>query len=264
MSSFSICRVVGNELPPRDVPGTKLECLKYIAEIEKLDNVHRVWIINHIIDENYKAKVLDILKNEEVHEIIFDHKIYQKQNTWSDKIKYSVNINAARNFGIKLCQKRFDYVACLDQDCYFWPAQWDDIVSNIESDTNKAEHYGLISKRFHFNFAPRSIEDLNNLIDEEPMIMFSNTTKFLFDESIKFGDNEKNKLLWKLGIEMKKPENKVQFNNGSKCAGYVMHIGFGDEKIETNMPERVQARKQGLEGLLSTIDKKHTNKRKFL
>ena len=256
MSSFSICRIIGNELPPRDSPGTKLKCLKYILDTENLKNAHKVWIINQIINDDYKSKIYEVLKNEkEVYEIAFDYKLYKNKKTWNEKVKYAVNINSARNFGIKLCQKKFDYVACLDQDCYFWPEQWNEIIQNIKNDSSPKNHYGLISKRFHFNFIPKSI---NDLIDEEPMIIFNKNANLLFDESIKFGDNEKNELLWRLKIK------NYDFIDKKKCVGYVMHVGFGNEIIETNVHERVKARKKGLENLLNEIEKKYLKKRKFL
>jgi hypothetical protein len=70
---FVQCRVVGNELPPRDIIGTKLNCLKWIVKNGNLSNVSNLWVINHIIDTNYRSEVIKILSKENVIEMKFDY-----------------------------------------------------------------------------------------------------------------------------------------------------------------------------------------------
>lgn len=259
---ISICRVVGNELPPRDTENSKLNSLKWVINNEKL-NVHKIWVLNHIIDKNYRQEVLNVLKNEEIIEDKFQYQEYLKYKTWDSKVCYAININKARNLGINYCfNTGSDFVISLDQDCYFDSSDYFyEILNKIKKDqyvNEDRKYYGLYSKRVCVNNIPK---DISQVANDELMIIFKKNSPDLFDPNIRFGNNCKIDLLKKLGY---KPDIKNHLFpiTGNKCLtiGYVTHIAFSDEKIEKDLDFRISIRKESLNLFLSSIEKKYNIK----
>lgn len=250
---FTICRIVGNELPPRDTPGSKLDCLRWLIDNDKVPGVHYTYVINHVVDPEYRDKVLDVLKGQDTVEIPFDHTIYWQIPDVGSRIRYTININAARNFGIRYCQSFSDFVACLDQECYFQPHETASIIKKITNDQAEMkfrQHYGVVSKRFHIGEIP---EDFSKYPDAEPMVIVRQDATRLFDEQLQFGDGDKLELLSYMGYAVWTDKVKLR-GERARTVGTCLHVSFGDREAEHSMKYRGAQRALSLQQLITTVD----------
>lgn len=206
------------------------------------------WVINHIIDEQYRQSVLDILNGQQTVEMIFNRKEYQKKQTRDEKIVYAININAARNLGIEKCISRCDFVISLDQDCYFPSDEWEKVKNTIVEDQkmHNRHYYGVNSKRVHISKINRPLDEFP---PDEAMPIFRNDAKFRFDPSLPFGRRTKVELLGRLGYE-----GFVATKYICKNVGSVVHIAFGDEEMEVDHRLRHFRRQDSLNVLLARLD----------
>lgn len=250
---FTICRIVGNELPPRDTPGSKLACLKWLVDFDRSPLVQYVYLLNQVVDPIYRDAIREVLKDQHVLEVPFSITEYRRCQTDDDKIRYAININAARNHGIRYCQQFSDFVACLDQESYFNKLEIPKIIDRIEKDqrrNNRRQHYGVVSKRFHIESIP---QDVSTLPDAEPMVIVRSDTVRLFDPSIMFGNGDKIELLQYMGYNFSRPELVVE-HGMSVNVGTCLHVSFGDERAERDIHWRGDLRRQSLQQLLRRID----------
>lgn len=247
MSKFSICRIVGNELFPRDIPNARLESLKFILETEKID-AQRIWILNRIVDNGYLAKVKEVLAGETIHVIPFDYSDYRTAVNFDEKVLKAININSARNYGLE--KSETDYTVLLDEDCFFYPNHWQEVENFVLS--NEATYYACITKRIS-----KDTEDVMNEYDEEPMLIFTKNALRRFDEYLPFGRDDKRSLLRKLGWKLNSKTHRF-FTKKEICphAGYVMHMAHGDAKVEYDVEYRIQQRRKSLEYLLKMVEDK--------
>lgn len=247
MSKYCLCRVVGNELPPKDKEGDKLKALKFVVEKDKEINAEKKWLINRIIDPIYEEQVKNILKNQDVTIIPFVEKEY---NNALNKMHYLTNINNARNNLIQK-NKQYDYIFSLDQNCFFLPQQWISVINFIHK--NNKKYYGLTSKRI------TTLDEIEDVPDNELMIIFTKESTLFFDENICFSQNDKRELLNRLGYR-----GKWEINSSAECAtaGYVTHIGY-DYLIANNTDHRMKMRELGLHNLIERANK-IVNKIKFI
>lgn len=257
---FTICRIVGNELPPRDTPGSKLDSLRWLIANDRVPGVHYAYVINHIVDPAYREEVLAVLKGQDTVEMPFDPTMYWQLPDTDSKIRYAININAARNFGIRYCQASSDFVACLDQECYFQPDEVDRIIKNIAADQSEANfrrHYGVVSKRFHISEIP---EDFSKYPDAEPMVIVRHDATRLFDESLKFGAADKLELLSYMGYTVGAAKVRLR-GDRARTVGICLHVSFGDREAEHDIIYRGEQRALSLKRLLERIDELYPRKK---
>jgi hypothetical protein len=245
MFSFCVARVVGNQLPPKDAIGTKIRSLKYVLEQDRQIPCDKIWLLNRIIDEDYLQEVKTVLEGQTIYEVPFEGKEYRNLVDRQAKLRYLTNINPARNKIIRQSQTNYEFTISLDQDCFFFPENWDFAVKSIIDDCGSRKYYGLVSKR---------LVDVTKIWDEpdnEPMLIFRHDADLLFDENLVFGQNDKRELLFRLGYSPDWKATKLI----CQTAGYIMHIGY-DERIERNGPYRNSERRTGLNYLIERADKK--------
>ena len=251
---FVILRILGNELPPRDNKGSKLKVLRHILKHEPTDICSKFWLINHIIDPAYKTKILNVLTRyrQNFGELSFSPKNYCRLNSWEEKIRYAININNARNEGIKHCQDRFRFVICLDQDCFFTRDHLSLVIEKINNDqrvNHGRKNYGILMKRI----IGENLENADQLPNEEPHLVFRDDAREYFDEKIVFGRNEKVELLSRLGY-ISSPE--IYSIQGDKClnVGYVLHLSYGNETVERDLKTRMDRRELSVIKLINKIE----------
>lgn len=250
---LAVCRIVGNELPPRDTPGSRIDCLNWMLDIDRSPLVQYVYVINHILDPDYREQIIETLKDQTTIEMPFDPSIYGQCPDKQSRIRYAININEARNYGIRFCQQSADFVACLDQDCYFESQEVKRVIRNIEHDQVMApyrRHYGVITKRCHITAIP---EDFAQLPDAEPMVIVRNDATRLFDPALAFGDSDKIELLEFMGYTVSGCSIQRHGEN-ARTAGTCIHMSFGDEKAENDIHYRGDIRTQSLKRMLVKID----------
>ena len=256
MIDIAIVRVVGNELPPRDEDDSKIKSLRFVLQHENLKNTPRAWVINRIVDLKYKKLLYEILDGENITELPFKLNEYIQCETFYEKVLYACNLNGGRLEGMRFC-KHHKFLAVLDQDCYYTEDEWSKICEFIEKDqeTSNTKYYITPTKRLHIDNFPYN--DLSQVPDDEPMIIFRNDAEIIYDPNIRFGDDNKRKLLKKIGVEANIKEHKITiFSDYVKIAGNVCHIAFSNEDVEKDVELRVKIRKESLDRLIALIEKK--------
>lgn len=227
---IAICRIVGNELPPKDEGRAKLKSLEFVIKNEA-SGENNFWVINRIADKNYLKNIEYLLKDEPTINIPFNKNEYKNA---ANKLHYITNINAARNLGIKTCLEKYDLVFILDQDIYFTKEQWNHINSNL----NNSQYFGVVTKRIHVSDIDKDYREFKN---NELMLGFTKNASESFDETIIFGNNDKIELIKRLKSE-------------TKIVGMCSHIGFADPKIEYDLGYRLEQRKLSLAQLVADVD----------
>lgn len=249
---LGIIRVLGNELPPRDPPGSRLRSLEFVLGREQDLHVPTRWVVNRLHDAAYREAVLRILQqcNQSYVEIPFDPEIYKTQSTDHGRLLYAVNINGARNFAIRLGAQCHDFTAVLDQDCYFTPALWQEFRETVLSDQARQPRrqcYALAMKRM---LNPEK-DDHRSLPDTEPQLVFRKDCRLSFRENLRFGQGDKVDLLHDIGFGAA-PAFRLR---GDICrmAGTVLHWSFAEPAVEGNTANRVEMRRCSLARLLERL-----------
>jgi hypothetical protein len=253
---LAICRVIGNELPPRDLPGGKLRSLQHILNTEK--NVDRIWILNHVHDHAYRQKVIHLLTayGERFHELLFDPYRYFRLSTLEQQICYAINVNEARNVAIALTRPQYDFAVCLDQDCFFTAPLWEETTEFIRKDQSicrERQYYGVLTKRL------MSVDstDVESLPDDEPQLICRSDAAVLFDPTLPFGRGDKMTLLHALGYG-RSPAYALR---GDTCrtAGHVLHVRCGEPEAEVSLSTRMRARAQAIQALLDQVETRYSS-----
>ncbi len=254
IDKLCIARVLGNYNLPRSSQQSRIKELEEIIFLEKDMPFNKVWVLNRIFDLDYKSEIKNILDNNNFtyYDIPFSCKEFKSAK---DKCSYYTNINAARNFLIKKCLLNFDFVFCLDGDCFFNDFLFNKVFKCLSKDLNKP-YYAVMAKRL---IKKNNDLDYSNPIDSEPMIVFTKKSKMFFNESIAFGANDKNELCWDLGFskkEMSQGKYPSQ-TTGDLCRvlGDVFHISCSDQSIETNLLHRINLRKESKINTIEIIKK---------
>lgn len=254
LEDICIGRILGNYNPPKSSAQSRLQELEDIIKFEANIHADKIWVLNRIFDQDYNSKIKNILikNNYQFYEIPF---IYDDFASSKDQFSYLANINPARNFLIKKCLSQHKYVFCLDGDCFFDSQLFSEVTAKLDSDPSKP-YYSVMMKRI---IKKELKYDFSNVVDAEPILVFTKNSKTLFDENIPFGANDKNELCWKLGFSKKQFIQKIYDTNitGNLCAvlGNVFHISCADQKLETDSVLRKRARIESLTQTIEAIEK---------
>ncbi|MBI3289194.1 MAG: glycosyltransferase family 2 protein [Elusimicrobia bacterium] len=202
-SAYALLRILGNELPPRDVPGARVRTLRFILENEpRRPECRRFWILNHIADAAHAGEVKALLTGhgEEYAEIPFDLRRYLRIGDPLRRLNYAINVNAARNHALRLGQAMARFTFLLDGDCMILPQDWPRIRAELEADQRTSpqrRYYSLPTVRASFDQIRRASLDEESL--EEPMLAFRDDATLAFNEDLAFGSADKVELLERLG-----------------------------------------------------------------
>jgi hypothetical protein len=134
MNNLCFGRFLGNYCPPRSTKESRLYELKIILEEDKKINPATIWVLNRIYDLEYLNEIKNILSEEKQNflEIPFIYEEYKQIQDDKEKLKYSFNLNNARNTVVKEGLKKYDYVICSDGDLFITPSRWVEISENIQ------------------------------------------------------------------------------------------------------------------------------------
>tara|TARA_R110002049_G_scaffold183741_2_gene351754 strand:- start:1004 stop:1837 length:834 start_codon:yes stop_codon:yes gene_type:complete len=261
--SFSIYRIIGNELPLRDEPGGRLASYEFILQNEpEWSGVYKCWIINRVYNQAYISEIVSLLLHYNANFLInpFIGKEYRKCETRDEKTLYAINANVGRNFALHN-RVNCDFTMVFDGECMLTDDAYRAVVSEITDDQamicdtadNFRHYYSLPMKRVaidDFQRVPHSSIKL-----EEPQLVFGRDSKRTFNEAMVYPDEDKCELLWKIG-HSREPGRHFVVVNPREClsVGYVLHINSGSNPVETSLDEREIARTHGKDILLSLID----------
>lgn len=261
VAEYAITRILGNELPPRDIAGLRLKALQHIARNEYLpENTPRLWLVNRILDDDYRKAVITILaeaKQSYIEEAI-DWSEFIGAYPRDKRLQSLININKARNRCLAegRCLAKFTFV--LDGDCFFDQQSWETSQQFILADqasNPERRYYALPMQRLNIEtLEPMSTGDERF---EEPVIVFRQDAELSFDEMLPFGQDDKQDLLHRLGLHQSN-QRWFMMNEDSACAvgGYVLHLQTGGHELDRDVGQRMAARAESLDGLLERADLK--------
>ena len=131
--TFSLHRIIGNELPVRDAPGARLEAYRFILDHEPtFPAVTKSWLINRVYCQTYLARVLGLLQeyNARFDLIPFVGTDYRRSGSRNEKTLYAVNANVARN-QILATRKGTDFAMVFDGECMLTADAFHAIANSI-------------------------------------------------------------------------------------------------------------------------------------
>ena len=251
-------RILGNELPPRDTVGSRVEQLRYILEKEPaLPGCKKLWVINRVVDkellESYLTALWDAHHDYTV--IPFDKYEYRAAQDRNEKLHAAIGINSARNRAITYGHEWSDWALIVDGDCMFTYQGWKMFTAFVVRDQQECpqrQYYTVPSSRCKLQ--DDRIVALCDRAEAQPM--FRRDSKLRFDEDLVFGQSDKQMLLRQLGHNILGYDNQAKVSEGSLCAsyGFICHLATGDDRTELDVNHRVMLRRKSLEMLLEKLD----------
>jgi hypothetical protein len=218
-----IIRILGNENPPRDIPGERVKVLKHILENEpQPPEVVRFFILNRIVSDEYRKELQTLLESYQLPVVIIPFNWRIKTTVESVAI-HGIAINHARNVAIACGANVARYTIVLDGDCGYL---------SIPHRRDGQERQG------------------------EPMLAFRNDSELRFDELLAFGQKDKLELLFQLGHDPTPYSGHLKIEGDqTKLVGEVIHYATGEPEIEADNKAREAARRASLQGLARQIVK---------
>jgi len=258
MNKYALARIIGNELPPRDSTGNRVESLKFILKNEPdFTNCSKIWIINQIESTEVKESILNLLSPYHVEIMELDRKKFLRQKTFDGKVIEAININKARNRCLDVAKgHKFTFV--FDGDCFFTQELWDQTIGEIEIDQNTnvdRKYYGVPAARIVSEIP----SDLTNYHMWEPSMIFRDDAELRFNENIPFSKGEKLELMKKIGYKSK---DGITTLEGDMCknVGCLLHISFNEPTTETNLHYRMSLRDKSIELFLTYLENKYARR----
>lgn len=251
-----IYRIVGSELPPRDMPLTRARVTEFILEHEARELPERParqhWIVNRILDHGARRTLQHALDRWDAHYSIVPIEVAAVKKATDDQAKLlaAIAINRVRNECIADGRNRgYDWTIVLDGDCMFTHGTFARFCE-VAAKTS-CQYLGLPSRRA-IVFGDGTIQHVAEL--SEPMLAFRKDAPLRFDPNLPFGAGEKLQLCGQLGYSME-PGHVHEIVTPGQCenAGWVTHISLDPAaaKIEENGELRNNLRAAGLAGLLA-------------
>lgn len=254
---FTIFRIIGNEMPPRDAFDARDKVLNFILENEpNLKNAKKCWMLNTIHDRIRREQYLDLLASKDMYTIYipFNKKLFDESKSEDEKIVHAIRINSARNFCIQHGKTLSKFTIVLDGDCFFTKDQWevvhDQIIADQKINKNR-KYYSIPCSRSTMSHALNSNEPM---LMAEPMPVFRYDSDMLFDEKIPFAKGDKLELLFRLKHNKEVGKNyQILDESLCKSIGLVHHITSSDYEIETNTNKRIKLRDESIKLLLEKL-----------
>ncbi|KPA23225.1 putative glycosyltransferase EpsE [Shimia sp. SK013] len=230
--TFALCRIIGNDLPPRHKSGQSVRNLRFLLENEPIfEDCKKSWIVNRVVDPAQQRAITDLLDEHGQSYVVipfeldeyrragwklsgfprpdfmlrdqFDEMTHYDQlraqaHIRTEKILYAVNNNGARNVALDMGRDEAKWVLPWDGNCFLTQQAWDEVRSAIQ-ETPYMKYFVVPMVR---------VSDNQPLIEggeipepeEEPQIIFRSDSSVLFDEKLPYGRRPKVDLLWRLGV----------------------------------------------------------------
>lgn len=237
-----IWRIIGNEMPPRDLPGSRIQALRHILENEaKLIGAERAWFLNRILDDDYRRQVTDLLDehSQPYFSVPFDRTL---EPTVDNMRGPGININAARNLAISLGHALSPWCVVLDGDCFFETAKdWEAVL--------------IAMREGQFKYLSIPSNRMGSDVLGESMLAFHYRSDLRFNQSLRFGDSEKLELLFRLGHDSTPDTNHLRvYGNLTKVVGKVVHYSTGSSEVEGRIVPRLDARTESIKQLAARLN----------
>jgi hypothetical protein len=230
-NSFFLCRIIGNDLPPRHAPGQSRANVEFILRHEpELPGCEKFWLVNRIVDAAERNAVIDLLEEHgqsyrcipfEMGECgrieddlsclsrpdfelspaykTLDRAAKSQADAAIRRLKnlYAMNINGARNLALAIGKSRATWVLPWDGNCFLTADAWASLRNAVLG--SPVPYFIVPMARVSANadllrqgYAPPAVD--------EPQIVFRADTREVFDERYPYGRADKVELLWRLGV----------------------------------------------------------------
>jgi predicted O-methyltransferase YrrM len=230
----TVFRILGNQMPPRDIVGKRDEVLKHILEEEpELEGAQKWFIVNRVQDIMHRRCICELLDRANAHYIVipFDKSVEPDARALRFQ---GIALNSARNLAIDAGLAMTPWSVVLDGDCIFTEEGWAPVLHAMR----------------HGDTPHISIPHRREGTDEcgEPMLAFHRSSQRRFDEELGFGFGDKLRLLYELGHDQNEYQGHLKITgNQTQAAGYTIHRATGDPSLEVDPEAREDARVRSLQ-----------------
>lgn len=197
LHEYCICRVVGNDLPPRHGIGQTLTNLRFILDNEPtFKDTTRLWVVNRIIDTQAEADILALLdeRGEAYMHLPFTLEGYDMAWEADRKLNHIIQLNRARNNAADRARHLAQWTVMADGGNFFVQLGWDAMTTALQqnsSSVHKVEFYRLKKD----NAEALRFDPADYTVEPEQILAFRSETDIRFDEGIAYGKREKVVLL---------------------------------------------------------------------
>jgi hypothetical protein len=257
--TFAIVRILGNENPPRDMPGSRLASLKFILENEPdFPDTYKIFIVNRIVDPELSRQIWELLRAYRKDYYLY-HNVpvpwtylrtrHAQGNLSDDDLNLQViGINTVRNAAVALGLHYASNCVVLDGDCIFDYSGWDHYVQATRDEPT--DYYSIPSVRM----SPARYGKVDNLNLGEPMVAFTKASSEQFNPELLFGKNDKLELLFRLGHDTAEHTRHLPVTgNRTQLVGHVCHLQTGSDAVESDVMVRMRSREESLKNLWSAV-----------
>lgn len=228
----TLCRIIGNDLFPRQQRGQAVANLKTILQRESNPfGWQKLFVLNRFIDSDLQAEAAELIcQAGHACEIIeFDPLVYQslryrpeifggldyfsssefdtkdpfcqdRERIWAsgEKIRYLMNINGARNHALALGRMASEWTLVLDGSCFLTSSVFQALQADLSSPPDVP--YLIVPMRRQTEACDLEQMNVTPTHREEPQIAFRSDAVEQFDEAYPYGVRDKTSLLNRLGV----------------------------------------------------------------
>jgi len=222
--SFGLYRILGNDLPPLHGENQTEANLRFILENEpELEGAEKIWILNRLVSRP-RQSALEGLLRERGHATIvipFDERRYRSIGAdpvpdaaperrarmspaarelyelrgYAARVRYVMNVNAARNAAIEHGRGRYDVLLPWDGNVFVTPDAWRTLARDAPHATPFVVPMARVDRNDELlrpGFVPAATE--------EPQLGLPGASPHRFDEQFPYGYRDKVELLVRLGV----------------------------------------------------------------
>lgn len=268
---FILYRILGNDLPPLHAPMQTETNLRFTLENETdIPGCERRYVLNRIVDPETEDRLRALLDSAQrpYFRIPFDPNIYKSLKTSGERLRYSTNINGARNAALSEGLNISRCVLPFDGQTYFDAVGWADFrsVTDAAADTPYfvVPMHRVISNDESLNLKIR-VDRLALHGLHEPQVAFTLKSDLWFNTQLVWGHMDKCELLIRLGVPgpwdrwggtirkraMQRPSRHL---HPFTFAGYVIRLSSGNAEGDKHLRAKVQARNIAILRFIQDLD----------
>ncbi len=228
---FILCRIIGNDLPPRHAKGSARANVRFILEREPdLADCRKTWLVNRIVDPREEEAVIALLERhrQSYRRIPFRIEKYAQVGWDLDrsghrggllrlamqgidvdraqrqlpirtaKNNYVMNNNGARNAALQDGRAAAKWVMPWDGNCFLGEAAWSELREAVLAQPY-VKYFIVPMARIASNRAVLNPSYRPQAADE-PQILFRRDAELMFDPAYPYGMAPKVELLLRLGV----------------------------------------------------------------
>lgn len=224
-------RIIGNNISGLHAQNQSIENLKHILDFESnLKNIKKYFVINRVVDDSLKSRLLEILKDRNIEyiDINFDINEFKQQGYdfnslpdsyyWFSKKKdkwagivantairnfknaYLMNNNGARNVALQHGRSRFDWVMPWDGNCFLSDDGFNKLLLAMSDEKAQYKYIATPMQRAVESDVVDRFSVATNAVDE-PQLSFRKDAKETFNEDRVYGNQSKVELFKRLGYK---------------------------------------------------------------